>query len=143
MSSIQEHIARAEAGLSEVFARIDRMEEAGTRRVLKVFQEHNVAYRHFAPTTGYGYDDVGRDTLERIFADLFGTEAAIVRPQIASGTAIKHNLIYPGTNPGSLINPSAILPKYSTIIAVIIIGAIIFFRCFISAPPLNNLFSLF
>ena len=41
---------------------------------------------HFAPTTGYGYDDVGRDTLEKIFAELFGTQAAIVRPQIASGT---------------------------------------------------------
>lgn len=86
MSSIQERIVHAEAGLADVFARIDRMEEVGTRRVLKVFQEHQVAYRHFAPTTGYGYDDVGRDTLERIFADLFGTEAAIVRPQIASGT---------------------------------------------------------
>ncbi|MBR4081324.1 MAG: methionine gamma-lyase family protein [Clostridia bacterium] len=84
--TIAERIARAEAGLQEAFARIDRMEEIGTRRVLKAFQEHQVAYRHFAPTTGYGYDDVGRDTLERIFADLFGTEAAIVRPQIASGT---------------------------------------------------------
>ena len=86
MEMIEKRIARAEAGLKDVFARIDRMEETGTRRVLKAFQEHQVAYRHFAPTTGYGYDDVGRDTLERIFADLFGTEAAIVRPQIASGT---------------------------------------------------------
>ena len=84
--TIEERIARAEAGLKDAFTRIDRMEEAGTRRVLAAFQQHQVAYRHFAPTTGYGYDDVGRDTLEKIFADLFGTEAAIVRPQIASGT---------------------------------------------------------
>ena len=84
--TIEERITAAEDGLKEAFARIDRMEEKGTRRVLAAFQEHQVAYRHFAPTTGYGYDDVGRDTLERIFAELFGTEAAIVRPQIASGT---------------------------------------------------------
>ena len=71
--TIEERIARAEAGLKEAFARIDAMEESGTRRVLDAFQRHQVAYRHFAPTTGYGYDDVGRDNLERIFAELFGT----------------------------------------------------------------------
>ncbi len=86
MKSIEERIKHAEEGLKDAFARIDRMEELGTRRVLATFQEHQVAYRHFAPTTGYGYDDVGRDTLEKVFAQLFCTEAAIVRPQIASGT---------------------------------------------------------
>lgn len=84
--TIQERIANAEAALKEQFARIDAIEEHGTRRILKTYQEHMIAYRHFAPTTGYGYDDVGRDTLERVFADLFGTQAAIVRPQIVSGT---------------------------------------------------------
>ena len=84
--TIEERITEAERGLQAQFARIDAVEERGTRRVLQAFQEEQVAYRHFAPTTGYGYDDVGRDTLERIFARLFGTEAAIVRPQIASGT---------------------------------------------------------
>jgi cystathionine beta-lyase family protein involved in aluminum resistance len=57
-----------------------------TRRVLEAFSKHQVDARHFAPTTGYGYGDIGRDTLEAVFADLFGTEAAIVRPHIASGT---------------------------------------------------------
>ncbi len=84
--TIEERISHAEAGLKDVFARIDHMEEIGTKRVLDAFRTHEIAYRHFAPTTGYGYDDVGRDTLEKVFADLFGTEAAIVRPQIASGT---------------------------------------------------------
>ena len=100
--TIAERIAHAEEGLKDAFAHIDRMEEIGTRKVLKAFQEHQVAYRHFAPTTGYGYDDVGRDTLEKIFADLFGTEAAIVRPQIVSGThAISlclFGLLLPGDN---------------------------------------------
>ena len=84
--TIEERISHAEAGLKDVFARIEHMEEIGTGRVLDAFRTHEIAYRHFAPTTGYGYDDVGRDTLEKVFADLFGTEAAIVRPQIASGT---------------------------------------------------------
>ena len=61
--SIEERIAAAEAQLREVFGRIDRNEEVCTRRVLAAFQKQQVAYRHFAPTTGYGYDDVGRDTL--------------------------------------------------------------------------------
>ncbi len=84
--TIDEIISEAEKSLSAQFSRIERIEEYGTRRVLDVFRKYQVAYRHFAPTTGYGYDDVGRDTLEKIFASLFGTEAAIVRPQIASGT---------------------------------------------------------
>ncbi|MGN1021113.1 MAG: aminotransferase class I/II-fold pyridoxal phosphate-dependent enzyme [Aristaeellaceae bacterium] len=101
--TIEERIARAEAGLKDAFARIDAMEELGTRRVLDAFQKHQVAYRHFAPTTGYGYDDVGRDNLERIFAELFGTEAAIVRPQIASGTHAISLCLFGLTLPGDHI----------------------------------------
>jgi cystathionine beta-lyase family protein involved in aluminum resistance len=55
-------------------------------RVLKSFQNHNVSDSHFIPTTGYGYDDAGRDTLEKIYAEVFGGEAGLVRPQIISGT---------------------------------------------------------
>ena len=101
--TIQERIASAEAALKEQFARIDAIEEHGTRRILKAFQAHMVAYRHFAPTTGYGYDDVGRDTLEKIFADLFGTQAAIVRPQIASGTHAISLCLFGLTLPGDQI----------------------------------------
>lgn len=79
-------IQEAETHCAQAFARTDEIALANTARVLDVFQKHQVATRHFAPTTGYGYDDIGRDTLERIYADLFGAEAAIVRPQIASGT---------------------------------------------------------
>ena len=101
--TIEERIARAETGLKEAFARIDAREESGTRRVLDAFQRHQVAYRHFAPTTGYGYDDVGRDNLERIFAELFGTQAAIVRPQIASGTHAISLCLFGLTLPGDHI----------------------------------------
>ncbi len=116
--TIQERIASAEAALKEQFARIDAIEEHGTRRILKVFQEHMIAYRHFAPTTGYGYDDVGRDTLEKVFADLFGTEAAIVRPQIASGTHAISLCLFGLTLPGDHILSATGTP-YDTLEGII------------------------
>lgn len=118
MNRIEERIAQAEAKLKDVFARIDRNEEACTRRVLAAFQEQQVAYRHFSPTTGYGYDDVGRDTLERIFADLFGTEAAIVRPQIASGTHAISLCLFGLTLPGNEILSATGMP-YDTLEGII------------------------
>lgn len=86
MIQIDQLIEKARKDCRETFDRLESTELACTQKVLSVFQRHEVAARHFAPTTGYGYDDVGRDTLERIYADLFHTDAAIVRPQIASGT---------------------------------------------------------
>ena len=79
-------IRQAEKRCQPMFERIDEIALYNTEKVLNALQIHQVAARHFAPTTGYGYDDVGRDTLEKLFADLFQADAAIVRPQIASGT---------------------------------------------------------
>lgn len=84
--NITEHIRLAEAACAAQFNEIDQREERHTKRVLSLFQSHCIALRHFAGSEGYGYDDVGRDTLERLIADLFHTQAAIFRPQIASGT---------------------------------------------------------
>ena len=116
--TIQERITQAEAGLQAQFARIDAMEELGTARVLAAFQHQQVAYRHFAPTTGYGYDDVGRDTLECIFAELFGTEAAIVRPQIASGTHAIALCLFGLVRPGERILSATGTP-YDTLESII------------------------
>lgn len=116
--TIQERITNAEAALKYQFARIDAIEEHGTRRILKAFQEHMIAYRHFAPTTGYGYDDVGRDTLEKVFADLFGTEAAIVRPQIVSGTHAISLCLFGLTLPGDHILSATGTP-YDTLEGII------------------------
>ncbi|MBE5777454.1 MAG: hypothetical protein E7326_08160 [Clostridiales bacterium] len=80
-------IKRAEEDCKNVFSALEENEMLQTKRVLSAFQDESVAARHFAPSTGYGYDDIGRDTLERIFASLFGAESAIVRPHIVSGTA--------------------------------------------------------
>ncbi len=74
------------SGLSERFAELDRVAEYNQAKVLAAMQKNRVSAACFAATTGYGYDDVGRDNLERVYADTFHTEAALVRPQIACGT---------------------------------------------------------
>lgn len=116
--TIEERINRAECGLKEQFAKIDAIEEQGTRRVLDVFRDKGVAYRHFAPTTGYGYGDEGRDTLEQIFAKLFGTESAIVRPQIVSGTHAISLCLFGLVLPGDHIVSATGLP-YDTLESII------------------------
>ncbi len=85
-TGIERLLEQAEARCAEAFARIDEIALHNTARVLDALQQEQIAARHFAPTTGYGYDDIGRDALERVYARLFGTESALVRPQIASGT---------------------------------------------------------
>ncbi len=78
-----------EAILSELkdrFEAIDRVAEYNQAKVLGAMQRNHISAQCFAATTGYGYDDVGRDRLERVYADTFHTEAALVRPQITCGT---------------------------------------------------------
>ena len=73
-------------GLTERFAQIDEVAEYNQCKVIAAMQKNRVNATHFAATTGYGYDDEGRDNLERVYADCFHTEAALVRPQITCGT---------------------------------------------------------
>ena len=72
--------------LKDRFAAIDRVAEYNQAKVIAAMQKNRVSAACFAATTGYGYDDVGRDNLERVYADVFHTEAALVRPQITCGT---------------------------------------------------------
>ncbi|MCM1148843.1 MAG: methionine gamma-lyase family protein [Butyricicoccus sp.] len=74
------------ASLQERFAAIDGTAEYNQLKVLRAMQKNRVDAQCFAGSTGYGYDDIGRDTLERVYADCFGTEAALVRPQLVCGT---------------------------------------------------------
>ena len=76
----------AEAACAEQFARIDKAALENSRRVLDAFSECRVSDSHFAGTTGYGYDDAGREVIDRVFALLFGTEAALVRHSFVNGT---------------------------------------------------------
>ena len=72
--------------LKERFDQIDKISEYNQAKVLSAMQKHRVSAACFVGTTGYGYDDVGRDTLEKVYADVFHTEAALVRAQITCGT---------------------------------------------------------
>ena len=83
---INEMIETAEKRAANAFLRVDKNALVCQERVLKAFQAHRISARHFAPTEGYGYDDVGRDALDEVFADALTAESALVRPQIANGT---------------------------------------------------------
>lgn len=83
---LQSIVKDVENQIAEVHKEIDQRIETNQFRVLKSFQKHLVSDSHFIPSTGYGYDDIGRDTLEKIYADVFGGEEGLVRPQIISGT---------------------------------------------------------
>lgn len=109
---------QAEAGLTEQFARIDAIAEANTHKVLAAFRKHRVAEAHFAGTTGYGYDDLGRDELDRIYADIFGTEDALVRIGFVNGTHAISSALYGVLRPGDVL-VSAVGAPYDTLLGVI------------------------
>lgn len=79
-------IEKTEIELQETFRRISRITLFNQGKMLRVFQKNKVAVHHFQTTSGYGYNDLGRETLETVFADVFGTESALVRQQLVSGT---------------------------------------------------------
>ena len=85
-NAVYEYGEKALEKLAERFAEIDKIAEYNQAKVLAAMQKNRVSAACFAATTGYGYDDVGRDNLERVYADVFHTEAALVRPQITCGT---------------------------------------------------------
>lgn len=85
-------------GLKERFEAIDTIAEYNQMKVISAMQKNKVSDFHFAASTGYGYNDLGRDTLEEVYADVFHTESALVRPQLVSGThalavALSSNLL--------------------------------------------------
>ena len=109
---------KARQGLAEQFARIDAIAEENTARVLSAFQKHRVAEGYFAGTTGYGYDDLGRDQLDQIYADLFGTEAALVRIQFVNGTHAITCALFGALKAGDVLL-SAVGAPYDTLMGAI------------------------
>lgn len=94
---------QAEQYLTPYFARIDEIAEENTQKVLAAFRSHRVSDTMFAGTTGYGYDDHGRDTLEAIYADWFGTEAALVRLGFVNGTHALSCALFGALEPGDVM----------------------------------------
>ena len=84
--AVYEYGEKALVKLADRFAAIDKIAEYNQAKVLSALQKNRVSAQCFAATTGYGYDDLGRDTLEKVYADVFHTEAALVRAQITCGT---------------------------------------------------------
>ena len=100
---VREMAQRAQARCQQRFAEIDAVAEENTRRVMEAFQDQRVSDSCFAGTTGYGYDDLGRDTLDRIYAQLFGTEAALVRIGFVNGTHALTAAMFALAGPGDTV----------------------------------------
>lgn len=81
-----EKVKEAEAQLQDIFKALDEIEFENQRKVLEAFTKNRVAEHHLKGTTGYGHNDIGREALEAVFAEIFHTESALVRPHFASGT---------------------------------------------------------
>jgi cystathionine beta-lyase family protein involved in aluminum resistance len=93
-------IPAAEKALSLIFNGIDGQVKGNIRRVLEIYRQHRVGVRHFASVSGYGHDDLGREALDKVFADIVGAQAAIVRVQFVSGTHAIACALYGVLRPG-------------------------------------------
>ncbi len=109
---------QAMGDLAEQFAHIDAVSAENTRRVLEAFQDHRVAEAYFSGTTGYGYDDLGRDKLDEIYAQIFGTEAALVRIQFVNGTHAIACALFGALKAGDVLL-SAVGAPYDTMLGAI------------------------
>ncbi len=95
-----------EAGLKERFEQIDKMAEYNQLKVIHAMQKNKVSAECFNQSSGYGYNDLGRDTLEKVYADVFCAEDALVRPQITCGTHALALALMSNLRPGDeLLSP--------------------------------------
>ena len=95
-----------EQELQSIYAEIDEIMHLNGAKVLHAMQKNKLSDIHFAATTGYGYNDLGRDTVEQIYADIFKAEAGLVRPQLMSGTHALTVALFGNLRPGDeLLSP--------------------------------------
>ncbi len=107
-----------EDSLKHRFELIDSRAEYNQLKVIKAMQDNKVSDIHFAATTGYGYNDLGRDTLEAVYASVFRAESALARPQLISGTHALHVALSGNLRPGDeLLSPNG--KPYDTLEEVI------------------------
>lgn len=104
--------------LKTQFAECDDIALYNQNKVLEAFRKNKIALRHFNATTGYGYDDAGRDTLNRLFADTFGAEDALVSPYFTTGTHTISTALFGLLRPGDTLLSISGAP-YDTLIDVI------------------------
>lgn len=101
--TVVERIEKCEAELKDRFAYHEKIAEYNQEKIIKAFQKHEIALRHFNGTTGYGYGDDGRYVLGDVFADVFKTEAGIVSPALLSGTHALSVSIFGLARPGDVV----------------------------------------
>ena len=106
--------AEAEREIRPYFSRIEKICDRNTEKVLAAFAKNRVSDNLFAGTTGYGYDDYGRDTLDKIYADIFGTEAALVRIGFVNGTHALSCAMFSAVKTGDTVL-SVTGPAYDTL----------------------------
>ncbi|USR89410.1 methionine gamma-lyase family protein [Phormidium yuhuli AB48] len=94
------NLTKLRRSLDDRFTAIDNRVQDNLRRVLKAYQNHRVGVRHFASVSGYGHDDLGRDTFDQVFAEVMGAQAALVRVQMVSGTHAIACALYGVLRPG-------------------------------------------
>ena len=95
--------AEAEETARAEFAKIDEIAQFNTRKVMEAFQDNRVSDACFSGTTGYGYDDLGRETLDKIYAQIFRTEAALVRTGFVNGTHALSSAMFALLSPGDTL----------------------------------------
>ena len=101
--SVRDLAAKCEIHLAPRFAEIDEVSMKCTERVMEAFQEFKVSDSCFAGTTGYGYDDLGRETLDKVWARVFGAESALVRIGFVNGTHAIASAIFAALKPGDTL----------------------------------------
>lgn len=114
-SMLLQTAGRVESSLSQQFAAYEEVSFFHTSRIVDSFSRFRVSDACFAGTTGYGYDDIGRETLENIYADIFGTEAALVRTNIVNGSHALACMLYGALAPGNLLLSATGMP-YDTLL---------------------------
>ena len=102
-NEVLELAKRVEDELRPVFNKTEEIAEFNSLKVLKAFQKYNLSEMHFNGTTGYGYGDIGRDTIEKIFADVFKAEDSLVRTQLISGTHALSTTLFGILRPGDTL----------------------------------------
>ena len=117
MNSI-EYLQAGEQELFPIFSEIDSLVKKNLRRVINAFRHHRVGVHHFSGVTGYGHDDIGRETLDKVFAEVMGAEAAAVRVQFVSGTHAIACALFGTLRPGDEML-SVAGPPYDTLEEVI------------------------
>ena len=103
LPDVSDLINRCEAECREQFLEIDRISEANSLKVLKAFHDNGIVEGHFNATTGYGYNDIGRDAIEDVFRDVLGAEDALVRSQFISGTHALTVCLFGLLRPGDML----------------------------------------